>query len=244
MMSLFLFFAGLIFCCAAESDLRDNYECSNSSLIDPWLLFNQSHRFDMLQRNYNYSYKANDSICVKIRRDTSKVEGQTVTKNVTYRNMSSTLPHRASALINFTFFATNESTPPGANESYNYANSTIISTADGFSLSPPSWNFLYVTEDCFVVSVLSSVPAAGGCEGPVEARSESGTLSTDSAKNSEKPLCELWVRRPYNDYDQKPRELKNPLCCEVFFNNTCNTSTVVQVFDASKCLHEEEDLEE
>ncbi|KAL1480988.1 hypothetical protein MTO96_050571 [Rhipicephalus appendiculatus] len=94
-----LFASFLLIITAVAQDLRSCY----SVTMDAWTVFSKPHRFDMHQRNYNYSYGGKDSLCVRIRAEPSTIVRNTVTKNFTYLNMSSSPARRPSALINITF---------------------------------------------------------------------------------------------------------------------------------------------
>uniref|UniRef100_A0A224YE93 Lipocalin n=1 Tax=Rhipicephalus zambeziensis TaxID=60191 RepID=A0A224YE93_9ACAR len=243
-----IFFAGFVVCNVVVQVAKGANSCSDSSEIDGWTFFSQSSRFDMLQRNYNHSGRTNNSMCVNIGRNNSDVEEHTVIKNFTYRNLSSKFDKWATALIKLQFYtdileydeydnSDETSTAAISEQTYKYAKSTIICTASGFSLSPPSWTFLYVNENCSVIALSHFIDDCRSSTEPLpEYNSGQDDYDTATHKFCLKPRCELWVRRNNNESQHRAGELSDSHCCEQFFNKTCAVSTLVRVYDPKICL--------
>ncbi|XP_065292294.1 uncharacterized protein [Dermacentor albipictus] len=245
-MLLIVAFFAIVVSCAAENARRHGEPCPPaSSNIDALTLFRQKTRFDLLRINYNMSHDGSNAMCVKIRRDTATVEGHTMMRNFTYRNMSSTRRQMARALINMTFYKgngefddysdedTSMTSARSEQQKYTRMSSTINKATPGFSLPAPKWTFLYSTKKCFVVKVPGTF--INDCNGSQNAPSDSNSLRRSDLSSHTwdcaKPRCELWARP-----DHRQGELRNSYCCEQFFNSACSTSTIVRVYD-DKCHH-------
>ncbi|XP_037505193.1 uncharacterized protein LOC119381457 [Rhipicephalus sanguineus] len=203
----------------------------------------------MLLRNYNHSGRLNHSMCVNIRRNNSATGDHEVTKNFTYRDLTSKFDKWATALIKLKFYTEiveydeyeysgETSTTPISKQTYMYAKSTIVCTASGFSLSPPFWTFLYVNENCSVVAISHFIDDCSGSREPSPKDSSRGEdYDTATRKYCLKRRCELWVRRHYNESQRSHGKLSDSHCCEKFFNRTCAVSTLVRVYDPDICIH-------
>uniref|UniRef100_A0A131YPV3 Lipocalin n=1 Tax=Rhipicephalus appendiculatus TaxID=34631 RepID=A0A131YPV3_RHIAP len=218
-----LFASFLLIITAVAQDLRSCY----SVTMDAWTVFSKPHRFDMHQRNYNYSYGGKDSLCVRIRAEPSTIVRNTVTKNFTYLNMSSSPPRRPSALINITFLEY----APERETKITYIHPKIVATTPGYSVAPPSWNFLFVAEYCFVVALHGLY--INECERSANRRSGSNSILNHDSCFKER--CELWVRGGHVGIFNLGKWRNDIDCCQKFFNQTCATSTVVQVYHRQIC---------
>ncbi|XP_037525236.1 uncharacterized protein LOC119402195 [Rhipicephalus sanguineus] len=212
---------------AAETTFSGGQKSSYRERMDGWHFFKRHMKYYLLRRTYAVPGGSQNAMCVqapfspKVYTDEHKLE-----KTFTYRNISSThkidpvnntsAPRWPVAKFLMQFYVSQDKrrfTHLMTKQGYNYVNSTHLTTAFGYALPEPEWNFLYSNRRCAVVTL----PPLTHRLPPV------------------KPHCELWVSVNKTNTDPEFDHKRNWFICDALMKRKCDNEYEEQVYNSTIC---------